>query len=294
MIVALARSLKNRFPAAKALGAAVLCCLALAACDSEPLFDASSVPAYQKSLDAINARLNLQDRNQLKIALVTLAAGGAAEFTQAGLPRVPANIAAFESVANPTPLLDRMRPTIEGKTAAAVIAIVVADIDAEIARAEGHLGETDADETLSKIVIENELYDCWTGRPDCPRFKFSIYNGRAKEISRVYLSGVLASRGRATPWATGALFHSFNPALQSGTQQQAIIFITSGRRVGRHRAQARIRRNLTLKVTNANDTAGRKLRVSKQCEWSAWCYVAVEAPSQRCGNRYMVKTPSVR
>ena len=123
MIVALARSLKNRFPAAKAPCAAVLCCLALAACDSEPLFDASSVPAYQKSLDAINARLNLQDRNRLKIALVTLAAGGTAEFTRAGLPRVPANIAALESVANPTPLLDRMRPTIEGKTAAAVIAI---------------------------------------------------------------------------------------------------------------------------------------------------------------------------
>jgi hypothetical protein len=261
MIVALARALKNYFPAAKALGAAALCCLALAACDSEPQFDASSVPAYQKSLDAINARLNLQDRNRLKIALVTLAAGGAAEFTRAGLPRVLANIAALESVANPTLVLDRMRPTIEGKTAAAVIGTVVADIDAEIARAEGHLGSADADKTLSKIVIENERYDWdWTGRPDRPRVKFSIYNGSAKAISRVYLGAVLASRGRATPWATGALFHSFNPALQPGTQQQAIIFITSG-----ELADTELKRvydaNLTLKVTNADDTAGRKLLV---------------------------------
>jgi len=261
MIVALARSLRNRFPAANALGAAALCCLALAACDSEPQFDASSVPAYQKSLDAINARLNVQDRNRLKIALVTLAAGGAAQFTRTGLLRVPANIAALESVANPTMVLDRMRPTIEGKTAAAVIGIVVADIDAEIARAEGQLGNPDADKTLSKIVIENERY-YWdrSGSFNGAKVQFSIYNGSAKPISRVYLSAVLASRGRAAPWGTGALFHSFNPALQPGTQQQAIIFITQG-----ELADTELKRiydaDLTLKVTNADDSAGRKLLV---------------------------------
>lgn len=261
MIVALARSLKNRFPAAKALGAAALCCLALAACDSEPLFDASSVPAYQKSLEAINARLNVQDRNRLKIALVTLTAGGAAEFVVTSGPGVPANIAALEGVANPTLLLDRMRPKIEGKTAAAVVGIVVADIDAEIARAEGHLGDPDADKTLSKIVIENERY-YWdrTWRPDRATVQFSIYNGSAKPISRVYLGAVLASRGRATPWAAGALFYSFTPALQPGTQQQAIIFITQG-----ELADTELKRvydaSLTLKVTNADDTAGRKLLV---------------------------------
>ena len=261
MIVALARALKNRFPAATALGAAALCCLALAACDSEPLFDASSVPAYQKSLDAINARLNLQDRNRLKIALVTLAAGGAAQFTRAGMPRVPANIAALEGVANPAIVLDRMRPTIEGKTAAAVIGIVVADIDAEITRAEGHLGDPDADKTLSKIVIENQRY-YWdrVGSYNSAKVQFSIYNGSAKAISRVYLGAVLSSRGRAAPWATGALFHSFYPALQPGTQQQAIILITSG-----ELADTELKRvydaNLTLKVRNADDTAGRKVLV---------------------------------
>jgi len=261
MIAALARSLKNRFPAATALGAAALCCLALAACEPELLFDASSVPAYQKSLDAINAKLNVRDRNRLKIALVTLAVGGATEFTRAGLLRVPPNVAALEGVANPTVVLDRMRPTIEGKTAAAVIGIVVADIDAEIARAEGHLGTPDADKTLSKIMIENERY-VWdqTWRPDRATVKFSIYNGSTKPISCVYLSAVLASRGRAAPWATGALFYGFSPALQPGTQQQAIIFITSG-----ELADTELKRvydaNLTLKVTNADDTAGRKLLV---------------------------------
>ena len=266
MIVALARSLKNHFPAAKALGAAgigaaALCCLTLAACDSEPQFDTSSVPAYQKSFGAIDARLNEQDRSRLKLALKTLAAGGAAEFTRAGLPRVPANIAALEGVANPTLVLDRMRPKIEGKTAAAVIGIVVADIDAEIARAQGHLGDPDADKTLSKIVIENERY-YWdrSRRSDYATVQFSIYNGGAKAISHVYLSGVLTSRGRATPWATGALDYGLTPALQPGTQQQAKIFIGRG-----EFADSDLERvydaGLTLKVTNADDTAGRRLLI---------------------------------
>ncbi|HLN39394.1 MAG TPA: hypothetical protein VK337_16565, partial [Xanthobacteraceae bacterium] len=218
MIVALARSLKNRFPAANALVAAALCCFAVAACDSEPVFDTSSVPAYQKSFGVIDARLNEQDRNRLKIALRTLAAGGAAEFTLLARPGGQAHIEALEGVANPTIVLDRMRPKIEGKTAAAVIRTVVADLDAAIARTEGQLGSADADKTLSKIVIENERYH-WeqTGLSEHATVQFSIYNGSAKAISHVFLSGVLASRGRAAPWATGALDYGFFPALQPGT-----------------------------------------------------------------------------
>jgi len=261
MLVALARSLKNLFPAAAAFGTAALCCFALAACDSEPQFDASSVPAYQKSLGAINARLNEQDRNRLKIALQTLAAGGAAEFTALARPGAPAHIEALEGVANPTIMLDRMRPKIEGKTAVEVIRTVVADLDAAIARTEGQLGSADADKTLSKIVIENERY-FWerNGNFEHASVQFSIYNGAAKAISHVFLSGVLASPGRATPWATGAFDYGFTPALQPGTQQQAKIFVTRGAF-----ADSELERvydaGLTLKVTNADDTAGRRLRI---------------------------------
>jgi len=261
MIVALARSLKNRFPAANALVAAALCCFAVAACDSEPVFDTSSVPAYQKSFGVIDARLNEQDRNRLKIALRTLAAGGAAEFTLLARPGGQAHIEALEGVANPTIVLDRMRPKIEGKTAAAVIRTVVADLDAAIARTEGQLGSADADKTLSKIVIENERYH-WeqTGMSEHATVQFSIYNGSAKAISHVFLSGVLASRGRAAPWATGALDYGFFPALQPGTQQQVKIFIGRGAF-----ADSELERVydafLTLKVTNADDTSGRRLLI---------------------------------
>ena len=60
---------------------AMLCCLALAACDHEPTFDASSLAAYQKSLSEITARLNAEDKHKLQIALLTLAAGNSADYT---------------------------------------------------------------------------------------------------------------------------------------------------------------------------------------------------------------------
>jgi hypothetical protein len=260
MIVALARSLETRIIAATALG--VLCCLALAACDAEPLFDASSVPAYQKSLGTINARLSESGRNRLKIALRTLALGGPAEFAVRGQARIPANIEALESVTDPTALLDRMRPKIEGKTAAAVIGVVVADIDAEIARTESQLGSVDTT-PLSKIVIENERY-VWEqiGLFDHATIQFSVYNGGAKAITRLYLDGVVTTRSRATPLTTGALVYGFFPALQPGRQQQAKIFVTRGELADTDLEQV-YDAGLTLKLTNADDSSGRKLLVFK-------------------------------
>jgi hypothetical protein len=110
---------------------------------------------------------------------------------------------------------------------------------------------------LSKVVIENERY-YWDRPSNRATVQFSIYNGIAKAISHVYLSGVLTSRGRATPWATGALVYDFTPPLQPGEQQQATVFVTGG-----ELADAELERvydaGLTLKVTNAADTAGRRL-----------------------------------
>ena len=262
MIVALARSLENRFAAARALGAAVLCCFALTACDPEPLFDASSVPAYQKSLGTINARLSESGRNRLKIALRTLALGGPAEFAVRGQARIPANIEALESVTDATVLLDRMRPKIEGKTAAVVIGIVVADIDAEIARTESQLGSVDTT-PLSKIEIENGRY-VWEriGLFEHATIQFSIYNGGAKAITRVYLDGVVTTRSRATPLTTGPLVYSFGPALPPGRQQQAKIYITRGELADTDLEQV-YDAGLTLKLTNADDSTGRKLLVFK-------------------------------
>src|SRR5271169_4676009 len=88
--------------AVRTLAFAVLCCLALAACDHEPTFDASSLPAYQKSLSDINARLSAQDRHKLQMALLTLAAGGSADYTAVALanPSSIVNIEALDGVAN--------------------------------------------------------------------------------------------------------------------------------------------------------------------------------------------------
>ena len=103
--------------AVRTLCFAVVCCLALAACDREPTFDASSLPAYQKSLTAINARLSVQDRQKLQLALLTLAAGGGADYTAFALanPSSIANMEALDGIANPLIFLDRSRVFLAAK-----------------------------------------------------------------------------------------------------------------------------------------------------------------------------------
>ncbi len=58
---------------------ALLACLALAAYDHDPTFDASSPAAYQKSLGEITAKLSVEDQRRLQFALLTLALGYTAQ-----------------------------------------------------------------------------------------------------------------------------------------------------------------------------------------------------------------------
>ena len=155
-----------------------------------------------------------------------------------------------------------MRPKIEGKTAAAVIRIVVADLDAEIARTEGQLGSADADKTLSKIVIENERY-YWeqTGlyrARDGPIL--DLQRQRQGHLACFSQRRVGVARPRHALGDRRVSFYGFTPALQPGMQQQAKIFITRG-----EFADSELERvydaGLTLKVTNADDTAGRRLLI---------------------------------
>src|ERR1700722_16369613 len=105
---------------------AVLSCLALAACDPDPTFDTSSLPAYQRSLDGITAKLWPEQRRRLQIALLTLADGNAALNDTVALanPKKVADAVTLSGAASPLIFLDRLRPAINGRTAAAVIRLV--------------------------------------------------------------------------------------------------------------------------------------------------------------------------
>jgi hypothetical protein len=275
----------------------VLCCLALAACDHAPTFDASSLPAYQKSLSEITAQLSAQDQRKLEIALLTLAVGNAADTSalQSANPGSLAVLASLNGVANPLTYFDRIRPRINGRSAAAVIRLVTSELDGQISLAESQLAGVE--KLLDPVVIEHPRYSWSDGRvqseptagvrvlsqrtggvriviqptdskvqrqpntgskvPGQPTVEFSVYNGTKNVISRIYVSGVLTTHDRPTPWARGLIIHSFERGLQPGEQVPVVIKATG--------AWADIRlatlydADVTLKVVNIENTNGERL-----------------------------------
>ncbi len=275
----------------------VLCCLALAACDHAPTFDASSLPAYQKSLSEITAQLSAQDQRKLEIALLTLAVGNAADTgaLQSANPGSLAVLASLNGVANPLTYFDRIRPRINGRSAAAVIRLVSSELDAQISLTESQLAGVE--KLLESVVIEHPRYSWSDGRvqsqpiagvrvlsqraggvriviqpadskvqrqpntgskgPGQPTVEFSVYNGTKNVISRIYVSGVLTTHDRPTPWARGLIIHSFERGLQPGEQVPVVIKATG--------AWADIRlatlydADVTLKAVNIENTNGERL-----------------------------------
>ena len=238
---------------------AIPCCLALAACDHEPTFDASSVPAYQKTLSEIKARLNAADRRRLEVALLTLAAGMSADYTAFALinPSKVADFEALDGVAYPLNFLDRMRPQIDGKTAAAVINRVADDLDYEISRIETQAGG--AEKQLKAIVIENPRYRLENKGRSVATGEFSVYNGSNIPIRQLYLTGELTTHDVKVPLVLNNLSYYFSRPLQPGVQQQAKVYLgITGDWMTKNFPTA-YDSDLKLKVANVDDADGRKL-----------------------------------
>jgi hypothetical protein len=251
----------HRMTPLRTLCFALACCVALAACDQqEPTFDASSIPAYQKSLAAIKAKLSAQDRQKLQVALLTLSAGGFAFFTAFALSD-PAKTDAYESLdglGNGLMLLDRMRSNINGKTAAEVIRRVADDIDYTIARAEAQ-GVVGSAKDLNGIVIENPRYRLSDARHPQPQAEFSVYNGSKIAISSIFLAGVLTAPGVKEPLVFDNLTHGFTPPLQPGAQQQVSISLNLVGPWTTEHFQKAYDADLKLKVANVIDPSGKIL-----------------------------------
>ena len=255
------------------------------------------MPAYQKSLGEITAQLSAQDQRKLEIALLSLAIGNAADTNalQSANPGSLAVLASLNGVANPLTYFDRIRPRINGRSAAAVIRLVTSELDAQISLAESQLAGVE--KLLGPVVIEHPRYSWTDGRvqseptagvrvqsqrtggvriviqpagskvqrqpntgnkgPGQPTVEFSVYNGTKNVISRIYVSGVLTTHDRPTPWARGLIIHSFERGLQPGEQVPVVIRATG--------AWADIRlatvydADVALKVVNIENTNGERL-----------------------------------
>jgi hypothetical protein len=237
---------------------ALLCCVALAACDDAPRFDASSLPAYQKSLRDIKATLSARDQQRLDMALITQAAGSAAGTLPPADPQLVAVLSALDGVANPLIYLDRLRPKIDGRSAAKVIALVADDLDFAISRAEQQSAGTD--KILAAVTVENPRYYWNRGKnSDQPSIEFSVANRGASAITGITVNGVLTMHGRAEPLAAGHLYYVFWRALQPSEQRPVMLVPDPRSAWANKNLETAYDADLMLKVTNFSDTTGKRL-----------------------------------
>jgi hypothetical protein len=237
---------------------AILCCFVLAACDQSPTFDATSPGAYQQSLSDITAKLGAEDQRRLTVALVTLALGNTAQTNaiQLANPKLLDGIVTLANVSDPQIYLDRVRPSINGRTAASVIRLVADYLDSEISRAEAK--SPGAAKLLAGIAIGSPRY-YWDRTRNLPTIEFSVYNGNKSAISRLYVSGVVTMPGRTGKWATGGLSYRFDRGLDPGEQVPVKLTLTAFSTQTAKELESLYNVDITVKVTNIEDATGQKL-----------------------------------
>lgn len=237
---------------------ALLACLALAACDLDPTFDASNPEAYQKSFGEIAAKLNAEDQRRLQIALLTLALGNTAQSNalQSASPKALNDLVTLATVSDRMRYLDRVRPAIGGRSASEVIRRVASDLDSEISRSETRSAA--AYKLLTAVAVDHPRY-YWDHRCNLPTIEFSVYNGSKDVLSRIYVSGVLTVHGRAGKWLTGGLNYKFERGLLPGVA----VPITVAPRLFSAQTAKQLEgfydADVTVKVTNAEDANGQKV-----------------------------------
>ena len=95
--------------------------------------------------------------------------------------------------------------------------------------------------------------------PGQPTIEFSVYNGSKNVISRIYVSGVLTTHDRPTPWAKGIIIHSFERGLQPGEQVPVVIKATGNNSWTDIRLATLYDADFTLKIINIENTNGERL-----------------------------------
>lgn len=221
--------MQNHFIVALCFAAALL----LASCsENSPTIDASSVDAFQKSLQSVRQSLPEEQRGTFDNALMQLA--------------VPENhdadtlFGALTSLAaiptTPEGLMARLGPEINGKTGAEVLSLAaersrerykrqlsaveaeIASLMDELAAAESSLSE--AESIRAKIKVSEAKY-YWTSSrfSEEPTLDFKISNLTDIPIRRVFFHGLLETPGRSVPWVDASFNYSFAGGIEPGETQ---------------------------------------------------------------------------
>jgi hypothetical protein len=236
---------------------AVLCFLALTACNSGPAFDVSSQAAYLKSLDAITEKLGAEDERRLDVALLTLALGNTVQSNALQFANSAAlkNLVALNGVANPLLFLDRVR-TISGRSATGVINLVAADLDEQIGRSEA--ASAGAYKQLGAVVVDHPRYH-WDRKRNQPIVEFSVYNGGKGAISRIFVSCVLSITGRRGNWRTTGASYKFERDLEPGVAVPVMLVSRAVNAQTAKELESAYDADVAVKVSNIEDADGKRL-----------------------------------
>jgi hypothetical protein len=240
----------------KRLSLIVLCCCLLAGCILDPVFDTSSWDAYQSSSAAIKAKLSNDDLRRLEIALKYLMIESTPRIEVDG--QLLSDVVTAGTLANPSAILSRLGPRINGRNAASIIQNLSIKLDAEISEAEARLN---AENVSGSVEVTSARY-YWrrSGYLEQPVIEFAVRNGGKVPISRIYFSSVLRTPTRSIPWAKQEFVQTFRGGLEPREKQQLTL---QPRSADWSASQLKDLPNAELKVvvTNFEDANGEKVIV---------------------------------
>ena len=241
----------------KRLSLTILCCFLLSGCIFDPVFDTSSWDAYQKSLAAIKAELSNDDLRRLDVALNYLLVEGMPGIEASGQPLN--NMIQNAALANPNIILDRLRPRIDGRNAATVIADLSTRLNADISSAEARLqgAESRAD---SVEVLSPSYYWRRTGNFEQPVIEFAVRNEGTVPISRIYFNCVLITPNRSIPWARQQFVYDFKGGLEP-RQKLTLTLQVRNSQWGDLQLKDLVNTELKVVIINFEDANGVKMIV---------------------------------
>jgi hypothetical protein len=192
----------------KRLSLTILCCVLLSGCNSDPIFDLSSWDAYQKSLASIKSKLTNDDLRRLDVALDYMLIEDLPRSTINGV-----GVVLTSNLANPDTNLIRLRPKIERRSAATVIADLSIRLKADISSAEARLHSIE-NVAESVEIISPSYYWKSSGYSSRPVVEFAVRNGGNVPISRIYFDCFLVTPNRSIPWARQQYVQAFKGGLE--------------------------------------------------------------------------------
>ena len=227
--------------------------------------DASTPEAYQKSLQAIRAKLQPDELKKFEDALTVVA------FNDL-IPKDSGLLGMLAAAGNPEKLQGQMLAVVNGKTPREIIASAATirksraeselkSVNDEIATLEKQKAEaTKSGGLLDKIAIADAKY-YWSKNAFMPQpvIDFKVTNNTGIPLSRIYYHGVVSTPGRSVPWVDEDFNNEMAGGLEPGESKRLQLSPNMFSNWGPRETQDRNDLVLAVKAINAEGVDKKKL-----------------------------------